>query len=222
MRDNKTSQAANEYDANVHKTIPRYHLFHEETLDLVKAAVPNPQSWLDTGCGTGTLILKALECFGQIRFTAADPAENMIRIAQEKLVSNDIKYMVAGSEDLCCNDSFDVVTAIMAHHYLNDELRKKATQNCYNLIKKGGIYVTFETIRPSSKQGTQIGLKRWQKAQLLNGKSSESVDKHISRYGIELLPITIEAHINLLKEVGFSTVEILWVSNMQAGLYGIK
>lgn len=222
MRDNKTSQAANEYDANVHKTIPRYHLFHEETLDLVKVAVPKPQSWLDTGCGTGTLILKALECFGKIMFVAADPAEGMIRIAQEKLVNNDITYMVEGSEDVCCNDSFDVVTAIMAHHYLNDEMRRKATQNCYKMIKKGGIYVTFETIRPNNKLGTQIGLQRWQNAQLLNGKSSEAVDKHISRYGIEILPITIDAHINLLKEVGFSTVEILWVSGMQAGFYGIK
>jgi len=222
MRDNKTSQAASQYDVNVHKTIPRYFLFHEETLDLVKAAVPKPQSWLDTGCGTGTLILKALECFGPMRIVAADPAESMLSTAKEKLVNHDITYIAAGSEDVCYTDSFDVVTAIMAHHYLNSDLRIKATQNCYKMLKQGGIYITFETIRPSTNQGTQIGLKRWQSAQLASGKSSDAVDKHISRYGSEILPITIEEHIRVLKEAGFSTVEILWASGMQAGFYGIK
>jgi tRNA (cmo5U34)-methyltransferase len=222
MRDNKTSQAASQYDANVHKTIPRYHLFHEETLDLVKAAVPKPQSWLDTGCGTGTLILKALECFGPMRIVAADPAESMLSIAQNKLANHAITYIVAGSEDICCADSFDIVTAIMAHHYLNRELRIKVTQNCYKMLNKGGLYITFETIRPSTNQGTQIGLKRWQSAQLANGKSSDAVAKHISRYGSEILPITIEEHINVLKQAGFSTVELLWASGMQAGFYGIK
>jgi len=222
MRDNKTSQAANQYDANVDKTIPRFFLFHEETLDLVKAAIPKPQSWLDTGCGTGTLILKALECFGPMRVVAADPAESMLSIAQKKLVNHDITYMVVGSEDICYSESFDVVTAVMAHHYLNGELRIKATQNCYNILKKGGMYITFETIRPSTNHGMQIGLKRWRTAQLVNGKSSDAVDRHISRYGSEILPITIEEHISVLKEAGFSTVEILWVSGMQAGFYGIK
>lgn len=222
MRDNKTSQAANEYDANVHKTLPRYHLFHTETLDLVKTVVPKPQAWLDTGCGTGTLVLKAIECFGPMKIVAADPAESMLSMAKEKLANYEITYMPAGSEELCCTDSFDVVTAIMAHHYLHDELRIKATKNCYKLLKRGGVYVTFETIRPTSKQGTQIGLERWKNAQLLNGKNAAAVEKHISRYGIEIFPITIQEHINILKEAGFATVEILWVSCMQAGCYGIK
>lgn len=222
MRDNKTSQAANEYDANVHKTIPRYHLFHEEILDLVKAVVPQPQSWLDTGCGTGTLLAKALACFGRMRVVAADPAESMLSLAREKLRDYEIAYRLAGSEALDLADSFDVVTAVMAHHYLNEGMRFKATQNCYNRLRPGGVYITFETIRPSTERGTQIGLNRWQTAQVLNGKSPAAAEKHISRYGSELLPVTIAAHLNLLKEAGFATAEILWASGMQAGFYGIK
>jgi tRNA (cmo5U34)-methyltransferase len=222
MRDNKTSQAANEYDANVHKTIPRYHLFHDETLDLVESTMPNPVAWLDTGCGTGTLIVKAIEKFGQLQFVAADPAAGMLQLAAEKLANNEITYVAAGSEDLDYINNFDVVTAIMVHHYLDEEGRRKATGNCYNMLKQGGIYITFETIRPTTENGTRIGLKRWQNAQILSGKNPAAVDKHISRYGIELLPITIDEHRQLLTEAGFSTVEIFWVSGMQAGFYGLK
>ncbi len=223
MRDNKTSQAAVDYDANVSKTIPRYPLFHDETIQLIKLAKPNTASWLDTGSGTGNLILKAIEHFGNTKFVVADPSESMLDIAKEKLAgNNDITYILAGSEELAYNASFDVITAIMVHHYLASEARKKVTQNCFNMLKAGGVYVTFETIRPATAVGTQIGLQRWRDAQLTSGKSIAAVDKHISRYEIELLPISITAHLDLLKEVGFSTVEILWVSGMQAGFYGIK
>lgn len=222
MKDNKTSQAAINYDANVHKTIPRYHMIHDETLDLIKETVSKPQSWLDTGCGTGTLLTKAIENFGQLRFVAVDPSNEMLQIAAKKLANNEVTYVLSGSEDLNYPEKFDVVTAIMAHHYLAEEERSKATQNCYNMLNQGGIYITFETIRHSTEAGTQIGLKRWRKAQILNGKSPDVADKHISRYGSELLPITIEAHVKLLREIGFSTVEAFWVSGMQAGFYGIK
>lgn len=222
MRDNKTSQAAQEYDANVHKTIPRYHLFHEETLDVVTTVVRKPQTWLDTGCGTGTLIAKAIKQFGQLRFVAADPSEGMLRIAAEKLASYDITYRLSGTEELIDGDSFDVITAIMVHHYLGEQGRARATQNCFNRLNPGGIYITFETIKPQTKLGTQIGLARWRQVQLTNGKDPAVVDKHINRYGSELLPITIEEHLQLLRQTGFSTVEVFWASGMQAGFYAIK
>ena len=222
MRDNKTSQAAAEYDANVHKTIPRYHLFHEETLDLARAIVPKPQAWLDTGCGTGTLILKAIEHFGPVQFVAADPSGAMLQFAAEKLVNRDITFISAGSEDLDYSGSFDIITAIMAHHYLDAAGRRQATRNCFTMLKQGGLYITFETIRATSETGTQTGLKRWRNAQIANGKDPEAADRHVSRYGSELLPITLTEHVQLLEETGFSVAEVFWVSGLQAGFYGIK
>jgi len=222
MRDNKTSQSASEYDANVSKTIPYYRLFHEETIKLVKACGVEAGSWLDTGCGTGNFILKAKEHFPGIAFIAADPANNMLEIAKEKLAGMDVPCLLAGTEELSQKGQFSVITAILAHHYLDEMMRKKATQNCYAMLKPGGVYVAFETVRPATEAGTKIGLQRWRDAQVANGKSVDSADKHVSRYGTELLPITIQSHLDLLKETGFSTVEILWVSGLQAGFYAIK
>ena len=82
--------------------------------------------------------------------------------------------------------------------------------------------MTFETIQPCSDAATAIGLRRWRQHQLAGGKSAEEVEKHISRYGVELLPITIEEHLRLLRQVGFPVVEILWASGLQTGFYAIK
>ncbi len=224
-KDNKTSQSALQYDANIDKTIPRYRFFHDETMNLVKFSMPKPNFWLDTGCGTGTLILRAIQEFGKLNFVAADPSEAMLQITRDKLSGLsglEMKYIPAGTEQLCCQERFDVVTAILAHHYLEVENRIKATRNCFQMLKEGGMYITFETIRPNTERGKAIGLERWRASQLANGKARESVDHHLQRYGIDLLPITIESHLDLLRKVGFKTVELLWASGMQAGFYGIK
>ena len=222
MSDNKTSQAASEYDANVSITIPYYTLFHEETIKLVKACGVTAGSWLDTGCGTGNFILKAKEQFNNINFVAADPSNSMLEIAKGKLSEIDIPCLLSGTEELSNEGPFDVITAILAHHYLDEMIREKATRNCYAMLKPGGVYVTFETIRATTEKGTEIGLQIWRDTQVKNGKSVDSADKHISRYGTELLPITIDSHLVLLREIGFSRADILWVSGMQAGFYAIK
>ena len=222
MKDNKTSQAAVLYDANVQKTIPRYATLHEETLELIRVLQPDPKTWLDTGCGTGTLIAKAGKIFDGVRFVAADPSAAMLEIAGEKLAGMDVEYEQTGSEGIFINSKFDIVTAIMAHHYLSAEQRIVATEKCFAALNPGGIYVTFETTRPFSQRGIAVGLQRWRLHQLASGKAEEEVEKHISRYGIELLPISIEDHLSLLRTTGFSVVEILWVSGLQAGFFAIK
>ncbi len=222
MKDNKTSQSAVLYDANVHKTIPRYHTFHDETIELIRILRPAPAAWLDTGCGTGTLIAKAAGCFPGVKFVAADPSSAMLEQAREKLAGLAVEYVEAGTEAFAVKNRFDVITAIMSHHYLNFPERDTATKNCFDALNEGGVYVTFETIRPFSERGTEVGLQRWRTHQLSNGKAPEEVDKHISRYGMELLPISIDNHLELLRRAGFSTVEILWVSGLQAGFYAVK
>ncbi|UWG97230.1 class I SAM-dependent methyltransferase [Dehalobacter sp. DCM] len=225
MQDNKTSQPAHKYDANINKTIPFYSGILEQTIDLIKVVKAQPANWLDTGCGTGNLIEKATPEFLNCRFVLADPSDEMLKISRRKLYGtkiSDIEYIQAGSEDLTCsNNEFDVITAILSHHYL-DKMRNKASQNCFRMLKTGGVYVTVETIRPQSDNGLSIGLERWRSAQLKQGKSPEEVNKHLSRYGVEIFPITIESHLKLLKEIGFTAVEVFWVSVMQAGFYAIK
>lgn len=226
VADNNTAYFAHEYDSNIEKTIPQYNFFHGETIDLIKTVNPAPATWLDTGCGTGILAGKAIKSFEDTGFVLADPSEAMLNIAREKLAkyeSSKIKYLWSGTQNInYADESFDVVTAIQSHHYLDFDSRKIATANCFRLLKAGGIYVTFENIKPFTGQGTAIGLQRWKGFQLRQGKSEAEVNNHIARFGVEYLPISIIAHIDLLHEAGFPVAEVLWASTMQAGFYAIK
>ena len=225
MRDNRTSQPASEYDGNIEKTIPFYRMFHKQTVELVSTHNPEPQTWLDTGCGTGRLVLEAAKVFTATQFTLADPSGAMLEIAQEKLSAYKqcCTYVLGGTEEITFPDNtFDVITAILAHHYVVPEVRSKITAACYRMLKPGGIYITFESIRPRTDAGLKNGLARWQREQLAVGKSSDAVAKHISRYGVEFLPITVAEHLTVMGNSGFAAVELFWTSYMQAGFYGIK
>ncbi len=225
--DNKTPHMALEYDEKIRATIPNYGFLHSETIDLVKTINPAPQRWLDTGCGTGNFIMSAVGHFAGTRFVLADPSPEMLEIAKRKLLTlKDCPMEIIGpvpTQQISLPDrSLNVITAIQAHHYLDREGRRAATGNCFRMLKAGGLYVTFENIRPASEPGIRIGLQRWKNFQVLQGKSIEEAESHARRFDVEYLPITVAEHLKMLVDTGFSTVELFWFSYLQAGFYALK
>mgnify|MGYP000846048666 CR=1 FL=1 len=225
---NSTPHLPEDYDTQVSRVIPYYTSIHQEALYLVKALPFTPDLWLDTGCGTGSFVKKAIQEFPNTRFLLLDPSEGMLQQAREKLSGCStarLEFMQPSpTQDLKWerSDKPDVITAIQCHHYLCVEERVKATKVCYGLLKEEGAYITFENIRPLTEAGIIVGKQYWGNFQLSMGKTQEEVDKHLARFDVEYFPITVEDHLRSLKEAGFRTVEILWYSYMQAGFYCIK
>ncbi|MGD0573739.1 MAG: class I SAM-dependent methyltransferase [Sedimentisphaerales bacterium] len=226
--DNKTPYKASEYDNNVKATIPFYEMFHSETIDLVKTIKPKAKCWLDTGCGTGILVEKAFSQFHHTFFILADPSKKMLLQARERLrsfPSERIRFIDSvGSENLWENltEQPEVITAIMCHHYFKPGQRRNAVKVCFDSLAPGGIFITFENIYPDSEKNLEIGLRCWKEFQLSQGRSPEKVVQHLDRFNKEYFPIHIGEHIKLLRECGFSTCELFWYSQMQAGFYAIK
>lgn len=223
MGDNKTSTPAAAYDGHVSSVNPNYGRFHEDTIDLVLSVNPTPAKWLDTGCGTGTLVLLAAGRFPGTAFTLADPSRAMLDIAAAKLAGKQMEFALKGTQELCYgNDTFDVITAIQSHHYLDEATRQAATENCFRMLKPGGVYVTFENIRPFTDVGIKIGLDRWGRYQAGAGRSPAEIAGHLIRFDTEYFPITVRQHLKLLGEAGFQVAELLFYGLMQAGFYAIK
>jgi tRNA (cmo5U34)-methyltransferase len=222
--DNLTAHSAETYDREIAATIPFYETIHAETLDLVRAAHPEVRLWLDTGCGTGRLVERALPSFPTTRFLLADPSEAMLARARERLAGQErVTFLPpAATEHLTHARRPDVITAILAHHYLSVAARQQALRICHDLLAEGGLFVTAEIIEPATKEGVHLGLVRWRRFQLEHGRSAEAIESHLSRFGTKVFPISLEAHVALLKGAGFRVVEPFWLSVMQAGFYALR
>lgn len=217
-----------DYDARISLILPYYSSFHQEIINFVKSLPSSPKVWMDTGCGTGSLVNKAIEEFPYTKFLLLDPSEEMLVQAKEKLSaypSAKVQFLKVSptqefSQEL--EEKPDVITAIQCHHYLRREGRARAASKCYNLLKEGGIYITFENIRPLTEEGVTIGKRYWGDFQSTHGRNDEEIQKYLERFDTEYFPITVEEHLKLLRETGFRAVELFWYSYMQAGFYCIK
>lgn len=226
MKDNLSAYHANDYDNNISSVLPYYQEFHIQIIDLIQASnnYNHNIQWLDTGCGTGSLAEKIIENFANIHCTLCDPSEKMLAIAKKKLSKyhTRIKFIHTPTQEMQFENKFDIITAVQAHHYLTTENRLKATQKCYQALKENGIYITFENIRLSSDTSDKLVQKRYENFLNSNQKTENEITAYLSRRDSEFFPITIEQHINLLKNCGFKAIDILWASYWQAGFFAIK
>lgn len=223
--DNSSAHLSSIYDSEIRKTIPFYDQFHDETTRLIRTSGIKPKVWLDTGCGTGNLAVKAAKLFPETKFVLSDPSESMLSESKKKLPAGDrVVYLApAETQDIDLkNESPDVITAIQAHHYMDKDKRLNATKKCYDLLKQEGMFITFENVSPTTARGIELGKKQWLDFQMSAGKDTEEAEKHIRRFGNEYFPITVEDHFFLYRVCGFRVVELLWYSYMQAGFYCIK
>ncbi len=224
--DNASAHPAASYDAQVEATIPHHAVIHQEVLRFVRTAMPLAQRWLDTGCGTGTLVAAALPLFTGTRFLLADPSEAMLAQARAKLAAAGERVTIlppAGSADLAVPPgSLDVVTAILCHHYLDREGRRAALARCHALLRPGGLLVAFENLRQPSARATEITNRYWLAFQLEKGKPEAAARAHLARFDREFFPITAAEHLELLSAVGFETAGVLWQSYAQGGFFALR
>jgi tRNA (cmo5U34)-methyltransferase len=153
----------------------------------------------------------------------------MVEQAQERLADGEgarVTFLQpAGSEVLeaqVARDSCDVVTSVLCHHYLRAPEHAEAVRACYRLLAPEGLFVTFENVMPRTDAGVRIGLERWGRFQVASGRSTETVSAHLERFDRNYFPLTLDEHFALMHEIGFRTVEIFWLSHVQAGFYAIK
>lgn len=211
-----------EYDQKIQSVLPYYQEFYRQVVDTVKVLDYPSLSWLDLGCGTGKMGEAAFSAFAPKRFVFWDQSPEMIAIAKSRFADANAQFVTASLLDLHCREEFNVITAIQVNHYLPPEERRKAIANVYQALQPGGVFFTFENFAPNSRAGQQLALKRWGAYQVAQGRSAQQVKGHLARYGKDYFPISLSDHLQLLQDCGFPTAELLWLSYLQVGLFGIK
>lgn len=222
MNDNKSAFSSTEYDRKIKQTLPYYDELYEQVIELVKLFNHNTVRWLDIGCGTGKMGSIAFENIELERFVFCDSSDKMIRIAKERFKCHNAEFSICDIKKLAYANEFNVITAIQVNHYLHIDERKIVLQNVYEALENNGLFISFENFAPFTDLGKTVYLEKWKRYQMKQGKNLEECESHIKRYGKDYFPISISENIELMQNCGFKAVEILWLSNMQVGLWGIK
>ncbi len=132
------------------------------------------------------------------------------------------KFLAVPSEELPALAPFDVVTAVLCHHYCDEVARARAVARCFARLAPGGVFVAFENVRAESDAGHALQRRRWAAWQREQGRDEATVQAHLAREGTKFFPIRASQHLRLLSDTEFEIVELVWRSQGQAGFAARK
>jgi tRNA (cmo5U34)-methyltransferase len=207
-------------------TIVDAPLLLELTAKAAAAANPNATHLLDIGCGAGNYTLKLLQRLPNLNVTLVDLSQPMLDGALERVsqvTTGPIATAQADIRELPLVESrFDIIIAAAVFHHLRTNAEWEAVfAKCYAALGLGGSFWITDLIEHSTPQVQAI---MWQcYGEYLTQLKDEGYRDHVFTYiAQEDTPRSLLFQIDLLRQVGFDTVDILHKSNCFAAFGAIK
>lgn len=198
-----------------------------ELLTQIAASVcPNAKSVLDLGCGAGNFTLKLLDLIPNLDCTLVDLSLPMLDKAKERISKvSQGKISTIQTDFLNLQlpaETFDiVVTGAAMHHLRTDEEWETVFTKIFKSLKKGGCFWISDLILHDNPAINQLMWKRY--ADYLEGIGGKAYQKNVFAYiDKEDTPRSVMYQLDLMKKIGFSTVDVLHKNSCFSVFGGIK
>ena len=200
------------------------------SLELITEAArkikPLAKELLDVGCGAGNYTLKMLSKLPDLNCTLSDLSQKMLNKAYER-VSNatkgKIKMMQGDIRNMNLqNELYDIILAGAVLHHLRDDCDWEFVfTKLYKALSPGGCLMVSDLITHDSEAVNNF---IWEKySEYLEESGGDSYKTKVLDYiEKEDSPRSLAYQTELMKRVGFKTVEVLHKNLCFAAFCGIK
>ena len=211
------SQFSRNYRDEADIYLPFRGLFFQITLSLYSCFISKKHKAriLDIGCGDGLFIQELLKSFTPASVTLVDGSSEMLKAAKERLGNNKkFNFINASFQDLFAGDllkdRFDFIYSSLAIHHLTFDEKKRLYNYIYSILSPNGYFANYDIILPSTEKQEQLYLKLWK--EWIKGhplKKNEEMENipELSKDNPDDIPDTLESQIDILKEIGFKSVD---------------
>ena len=187
---------------------------------------PDAQNLLDIGSGAGNNTISILRQKPGMNCDLVDLSVLMLEKAKERLShekAGEVRIFHGDFREVTLpSDYYDiVVAAAVLHHLRDDKDWETSFQKVYNLLKPGGAFFVSDLVH---HQHEDVHNAMWERY----GNYLESAGgpiykaKVINYIEIEDSPRSLTYQIDLMKKVGFETVDVLHKNSCFAAYVGIK
>jgi len=193
--------------------------------ETANVLVPQAENLLDIGCGAGNYTLKMLSENPRLHCTLVDLSREMLNKALERVsVQTEKVTAVQGDirEVVLPLNRFDIILAGAVLHHLRDDADWEHTfKKLYQLLKPGGCLMISDLVTAENDLLTDYFRGKW--GNYLEGiGGKEYRQKVLYDTDREDTPRPVTYQLNLMKTVGFKSVEILHKNICFAAFGGIK
>lgn len=187
---------------------------------------PRATDLLDVGCGAGNFTLKLLQHIPNLNVTLVDLSRNMLDRAVERVEAATRGKVTAVQGDVrtipLAPGSYDIIlAAAVLHHLRTDDEWRAVFQSFHQALRPGGSFWIFDLVEHSLPVVQQIQWRMY--GEYLAGLKDEAYrDKVFAYVEKEDTPRPLMFQLELLREVGFSHVEVLHKHSCFAAFGGVR
>lgn len=194
--------------------------------ESAKRITPGATQLLDIGCGAGNYTLKMLQKLPNLNCTLVDLSQPMldkafVRVSQTTtgnvtILQGDIRNIPLQ------NEQFEIILAgAVLHHPRDDKDWETTFTKLFNLLKPGGCLMISDLVTQETEAISQYTWDRYSEYLVsVNGKEyRDNVMAYIEK---EDSPRSVTFQLELMKKVGFRSVEILHKNMCFAAFGAIK
>jgi len=191
--------------------------------EAAKRIVPNAENLLDIGCGAGNYALMMLSKVPNLNCTLVDLSKPMLDKAFERVSEKTTNHVTILQGDIrevgLKENHFDIILAGAVLHHLRDNTDWETTfLKLYSLLKPGGCLMISDLITQDTELLNEYTWERYGNY-LEESGGNEYRQKVLDYVAKEDSPRSMNYQLDLMKQVGFRSVEILH-KNMCFGAFG--
>lgn len=194
--------------------------------EAAKYINPNAKNLLDIGCGAGNYTLRMLSKINNLNCTLNDLSMPMLQKAKERVsrqTNGKVTIIQDDMRDLDLPDNhFDIILAAATLHHLRDDADwEHVFTKMYKTLKPGGSFWISDLITHDSLPLNKLFHDKY--AAYLETLGGPEYRKKVLDYvAHEDTPRSVNYQTDLLKQVGFTSVELLHKNSYFAAFGGIK
>ena len=194
--------------------------------EAAACTTPHARQVLDVGCGAGNYTLKLLSYLPNLDVTLIDLSGPMLARASARVTSATTGRVTTQQGDIrelaLADDSFDIIlAAAVLHHLRADSEWRDVFAKFYRVLRPGGSLWVFDFVESSIPAVQSLMQRKY--GEYLTEFKDEAYRDHVFAYvEKEDTPRPLTFQLDLLRQVGFSQVDVLHKNICFAAYGGVK
>ncbi|MDP4183450.1 MAG: class I SAM-dependent methyltransferase [Bacillota bacterium] len=206
------NEEAEQFDGIIRKLIPYYAQMVRALTDSISFDKNAQLEVIDLGCGTGTISKAIKDLYPHARLTCVDMAPNMLKMAERKLSdAPDSRFIECDFNQFDFDKKYDLIVSSLAfHHLVSDKEKLDFYRKIYGAVKDKGIFINADVVLASCDWLYDRYMERWKEYMMKEVPQKEVEEIWAPTHYREDSPISMMKHLEMLKDVGFNTLDIVW------------
>ncbi|MGL4858747.1 MAG: class I SAM-dependent methyltransferase [Enterobacteriaceae bacterium] len=203
-------QEAAQFDDIILRLVPRYREMIEVLVTVIPFTTEDKLSIIDLGCGTGSVARAVQEKFPHAQITCVDISPKMLEMATQK-IGAEHQFIHCDFDNFTFPDRYDLVISSLALHHLETESDKGVFyKKIFDALRPGGMFINIDIVLAGDAQLQDVYMEKWIAFMREAVSEREITEQWLPTYENEDRPTSIMTHTDLLRQAGFSCLDIVY------------